>query len=345
MNYRIKFEGLKTLKISILLIICLFSAAHLGMAADGPDEGTFDPGAMINHHIKDAHSWEIYHGLTIYLPVIIYSENQGLEIFSSANFYNENHELVEFNGYVMDHEHISTVDGDHVMDFSITKNVLFLFMNAVLVLLVFFAVARSYKKNAGKAPRGIQSFFEPLIVYIRDEIAKPNIGPKYERYLPYLLTLFFFIWFGNLLGLLPAAANMTGNIAITMLLALFSLIITTFSGNRTYWMHILNPLGDSMHWSAKIPLYAILIPIELIGIFTKPFSLMIRLFANITAGHIIILSILSLTFITQSLLIGAVASVFASVMMLLELFVAILQAYIFTLLSAMYFGQAVQEHH
>ncbi len=345
MNTEVVGSIYKSLIIRILLPFIAFTVSTSLFAADSAKEGTFDPGSMINHHISDAHSWEIFHGFTVHLPVIVYSSEKGLDIFSSSNFYNEDHELVPAMGYVMDHEHITLESGEHVLDFSITKNVLFLFLNAIILLWVFFAVAKGYKKNHGKAPSGIQSFFEPIILYIRDEIVKPNIGPKYDRYLPYLLTLFFFIWFGNLLGLLPAAANLTGNIAITLLLALFSLIITTASGNRTYWMHILDPLGNSMNWFAKIPLYIILLPIEIIGIFTKPFSLMIRLFANITAGHIIILSILSLAFITQSIFIGVLSALFASVMTLLELFVAILQAYVFTLLSAMYFGQAVEEHH
>jgi len=333
------------LKASILTTL-FFLMVSFGTKAGEPQEGNgFDPGSMISHHIADAHSWEIFHGLMVHLPVIVHSSERGLEVFSSANFYNEAHELVSYNGYVMEHEHISLENGEHVLDISITKNVLFLFLNAFLLIAVFGSVARGYKKNAGKAPRGLQSFFEPIIIYIRDEIVKPNIGPKYEKYLPYLLSLFFFIWFGNLLGLLPAAANLTGNIAVTMMLALVSLIITLFSGRKTYWMHILDPLGHSMSWAAKIPLYLILWPIEIIGIFTKPFSLMIRLFANITAGHIIILSILGLTFITQSLLVGVLSAVFASVMNLLELFVALLQAYVFTLLSSMYFGQAVEEHH
>lgn len=316
------------------------------MASGGDDQTEgFDPGEMINHHISDAHSWEIFHGLTVHLPVILYSEEKGLDIFSSSNFYDDNHNVVPYNGYVMDHEHISLQSGGSVLDVSITKNVLFLFINATVLVLVFLSVARGYKKNAGRAPKGIQSFFEPIIVYVRDEIVKPNIGPKYERYLPFLLTIFFFIWFGNLLGLLPAAANLTGNIAVTMTLAVIVLIITLASGNKNYWTHIFDPLGNSMGWSAKIFLYLILWPIEIIGIFTKPFSLMIRLFANITAGHIIILSIISLTFIAQSIAVGVAATLFASVMNMLELFVALLQAYVFTLLSAMYFGQAVEEHH
>ena len=158
-------------------------------------------------------------------------------------------------------------------------------------------------------------------------------------------VLFFFIWFGNLLGLLPGAANMTGNISVTLTLAVMTLVITLFSGRKTYWLHIVDPLGKSMPWAGKILLYIILWPVEIIGIFTKPFSLMIRLFANITAGHILILSIISLAFIFESLSIGVVGALFATVMNMLELFVAVLQAYVFTLLSALYFGQAVEEHH
>lgn len=335
----------KLLKFSALLLVILAVSVSQALASSGDGEEQFDPSEMINHHIMDAHSWEVFQGFAIHLPVIVYSGEKGLDVFSSSNFYNEDHQVVPYNGYVLEHEHITLEGGGHVLDFSITKNVLFLFINAAIMILIFGSVARGYKKNKGKAPRGIQSFFEPIIIYVRDEIVKPNIGPKYEKYLPYLLTLFFFIWFGNLLGLLPAAANLTGNIAVTMLLAVASLVITLASGRKTYWMHILDPLGRSMGWFAKLPLYLILWPIEIIGIFTKPFSLMVRLFANITAGHIIILSILSLTFIAQSIAVGVAATIFASVMNMLELFVALLQAYVFTLLSAMYFGQAVEEHH
>jgi len=328
--------------------LILFLASTMPVLASGghEEEGEkFNPSELINHHISDAHSWEITHGVVIHLPVIVYSEEHGLDVFSSSNFYNENHEVVPYKDYILEHEHIHMANGHHVFDISLTKNVLFLLINSVILLLVFFSVARGYKRNAGSAPRGIQSFFEPIILYVRDEIVKPNIGPKYERYLPFLLTLFFFIWFGNLLGLLPGAANLTGNIAVTLTLATIVLVITLFSGNKVYWSHIFDPLGPGMPWLAKIPLYIILWPIELIGILTKPFSLTIRLFANITAGHIIILSIISLTFIAQSIMVGIGATLFATVMNMLELFVAILQAYVFTLLASMYFGQAVEEHH
>lgn len=338
-----------TLKINTLIFFFAITVPSMAWSASGGAESgkeeIFNPAETINHHISDAHTWEIYHGLTVHLPIILYTEEKGLDVFMSSRFYDEDHHLVAYQGYEMDHEHI-TLNGHHVLDLSITKNVLFLFFDALLLILIFGAVARGYKKNSGKAPKGIQSFFEPLILFIRDDIAKANIGEKkHERFLPFLLTVFFFIWFGNLLGLLPGAANMTGNISITLVLASMTLIFTLISGRKTYWLHIVDPLGKSMPWAGKILLYVILWPVEIIGIFTKPFSLMVRLFANITAGHILILSILSLAFIFKSITIGVVGATFAMAMNLLELFVAILQAYVFTMLSALYFGQAVEEAH
>lgn len=333
------------LKSSILTLMITWFPANFLKASDTIKNEEFNPSEMINHHIGDAHLWEIYHGFTIYLPVIVYSKEKGIDIFSSANFYDEHHKSKVHNGYIMNHGRIMLESGRRVFDFSITKNVLFVFLDAVILVLIFMAVARGYEKNRGHAPKGVQSFFEPIILFVKDDIVKPNIGPKYERFLPYMLTLFFFIWFGNLLGLLPAAANMTGNISVTLVLAALTLVITLFSGKKTYWMHLLNPLGGAMIWPAKILLYLILVPIEIIGIFTKPFSLMVRLFANITAGHIIILSILSLGFMLESVWVGIVGALFATMMTLLELFVAILQAYVFTLLSAMYFGAAMEERH
>ncbi|MEM6641731.1 MAG: F0F1 ATP synthase subunit A [Bacteroidota bacterium] len=347
-------ERRKSISKALIFNVLLFSSCCftplITLASGGDKEADkseeFDPGEMINHHISDSHSWEIFHGFLVHLPVIVYSAENGLDVFSSSNFYNEAHEIVPFNGYKLDHEHITLEDGGHVLDLSITKNVLFMFLDAIILLLIFGAVARGYKKNAGKAPKGIQSFFEPIILFVRDDIAKENIGEKkYEKFMPYLLTVFFFIWCGNLLGLLPGAANMTGNIAVTLTLAVITLLITLFSGRKTYWLHIIDPLGRSMPWGAKILLYLILWPVEIIGIFTKPFSLMVRLFANITAGHILILSIISLAFIFKNIGVGVVGAAFAMVMNLLELFVAVLQAYVFTLLSALYFGQAVEEAH
>ena len=340
-----KLTFLKPLKISGLLLVLTLAIPTMSMGAGGEEKAKYDPGETIGHHISDSHSWEIFHGLTVPLPVIVYSGENGFDVFMSDNFYNEDHELVPYNGYVMEHEHISLESGGHVFDISLTKNVLFILMNTTLILFVFIAVAKGYRKNEGKAPKGIQAFFEPMIVFVRDDIARENIGAKHEKYLPFLLTVFFFIWFGNMIGLLPAAANLTGNIAVTLVLAVITLIITLFSGNKTYWLHIVDPLGKTMSWAGKFFLYLILWPVEILGIFTKPFSLMIRLFANITAGHILILSIIGLGFMMESLVVGVIGALFASVMNLLEVFVALLQAYVFTLLSAMYFGQAVDEHH
>ncbi|QMU26899.1 F0F1 ATP synthase subunit A [Adhaeribacter radiodurans] len=337
------------------LLILLFSFFTLAASAAEPthEDAKFDPGSMITHHITDDYSWHFADNLVLHLPVIVYGKN-GLEVFSSSNFYDEHHQLVPYKGYVLEHGHIyyaneegeplteTTADGKekHVgpLDFSITKNVASLFLSVALLLIIFFTVAGRYKTNRGKAPSGVQSFFEPIILFIRDDIAKPNIGPKYERYLPYLLTIFFFIWFNNLLGLMPGGANLTGNIAVTLVLAVFTLLVTLFSSNKAYWSHIFKTPGVP---AALLP---IMIPIELVGILTKPFSLMVRLFANITAGHIIILSLFSLIFIFKSFAIGPISVAFAIFMNFLELFVALLQAYVFTLLTSMYFGGAIEEH-
>lgn len=336
------FERFKFLKISFLILVFLTTSILPVFASDEADSegGKFSPGDMINHHIMDSHVWEIAHGVVVPLPVIVYSEEKGLDIFSASNFYDDHHNSIPYNGYVMDHDHITLADGGHVLDFSITKNVFFLFINAGLMLLIFFAVARGYKKNAGKAPRGIQSFFEPVIIFVRDEVIRPNIGEKhYQKYVPYLLTLFFFIWFGNILGLLPGAANLTGNIAVTGVLALFTMIITNFSGNKHYWKHIF--------WTPGVPvlLKPIIVPVEIIGIFTKPISLMIRLFVAITAGHIVVLSLLSLTFIFESFAVGIGSAVVVTVINFIELLVASIQAYVFTMFSSLYIGLAVDDGH
>lgn len=329
----------------LLVLLFAFLTVTASFASETAEGGKFEPGPLIQHHIADDYKWEFAHGVDLYLPVILF-DNGSLNVFSSKNFYNENHEVVPYNGYVMNHGHIyradaagnASEDKAGLYDISITKNVASLFISVALLFLIFMTVAGRYKKSAGKAPSGIQSFFEPIIIFVRDEIAKANIGPKYERYMPYLLTVFFFIWFNNLLGLMPGGANLTGNIAVTLVLAVLTLLITVFSGTKSYWGHIFATPGVP-RWLAPI-----MIPVELIGILTKPFSLMVRLFANITAGHIIILSLFSLIFIFESMAVAPLSVAFAIFMFFLELFVALLQAYIFTLLSAMYFGGAVEEH-
>jgi F-type H+-transporting ATPase subunit a len=236
-------------------------------------------------------------------------------------------------------------------DFSITRNVFTMLLTVLILFLVFRSVANSATKTHGHAPKGLQNFIEPFYTFIRDEVAKPNIGPKYEKYMPYLLSAFFFILGLNLIGQIPffpGGANVTGNISITIVLALLTFIISTFSAKKHFWEHTL--------WMPGVPAVLkifILTPIEILGIFLKPFTLLLRLFANITAGHIVILSFVSLIFIfgdagksTNGSIAGIVASVPLSLfMMTLELLVAFLQAFIFTMLSATYIGTAIEEPH
>ena len=332
-----------------------------------PEEG-FNAGEVILHHVLDANEIHIADGLSIPLPMILYTTN-GLDVFNFSKFQNEHHEPVNAytsestgNTYVYHHGHVTQIDQHHneiahagwgvsensFLDLSITKNVAGIFLAVLIMILVFMSAAKAYKKRGVSAPKGLQSFMEVLIMFVRDDVAKPSIGKKYERFMPFLLTLFFFIWIGNMLGLIPflGGLNITGNIAVTMTMALFTFAITTYSANKAYWMHIIMPPGVPL-W-----LLPIMIPIEIIGVFSKPFVLCLRLFANITAGHIIILSFTCLIFIFGASSGAGVAygvsvgSVLFSVFMLtLELLVAFLQAYVFTLLSALYFGMATEEHH
>jgi F-type H+-transporting ATPase subunit a len=308
---------------------------------ESTDEKEFDAGAVILHHVMDDHIWHLFEGHygTIYLPVIAYTSN-GLKVFSSHHFYDEHHNpSVEHEGLKLEHNHIiETSTGKAVLDLSITKNVAMLLINAVLLVVVFLAVAKGYKTNTGKAPKGIQSFFEPIILFVRDEIVKPNIGHHYEKFLPYMLTLFFFILFGNLLGLLPGAGNLTGNIAVTLTLALLTFIITNVNGNKAYWSHIFWTPG------VPLPLRLVILPVEIIGIFTKPISLTIRLFVAITAGHIVLLSLICLTFIFGSIWVGFGSSLIVLFISLIELLVAGIQAYVFTLFTSLYIGMAIADH-
>lgn len=334
----------------VLFFIALFFAGILAfgqeheqaVATDSAAKNeaeSFNASEVILHHVLDDHVWHFWDGHhgTLFLPVIVYSSERGLETFSSRNFYDEHHNIVPYNGYTLEHGHIY-LNGARVFDVSITKNVAMLFITAALLMVVFLAVARGYKKNAGKAPTGIQSFFEPIIVFIRDEIVKPNIGHHYEKYFPYLLTLFFFILFGNLLGLVPGSANLTGNIAVTLTLAVLTFILTNVSGNKAYWGHIFWTPG------VPLPLRIIILPVELIGIFTKPISLTVRLFVAITAGHIVLLSLICLAFIFHSVVVGGVSSLIVLFINLIELLVAGIQAYVFTLFTSLYIGQATADH-
>ncbi|MEX1241239.1 MAG: F0F1 ATP synthase subunit A [Cyclobacteriaceae bacterium] len=325
------------------LVLLLFFSGVVSSSAQAEhereNEEKLNVSELIIHHVLDDHVWHFADGFVLHLPIIVYSAEKGLDVFSSANFYDEHHNIVPYKGYKLEHNHLSLADsGKPVLDISITKNVAMLFINAALLLIIFVSVANAYKRNRGKAPRGLQSFFEPIILFVRDEIAKPNIGHRYERYFPFLLTLFFFILFGNLLGLIPGSGNLTGNIAVTMVLAVMTFLVTNVSGNRNYWSHIF--------WTPGLPfvLRPIILLVEVIGVFTKPISLMIRLFVAITAGHIVLLSLIALTFVFARIWVGLASSLMVLFITLIEILVAAIQAYVFTLFSALYIGMATAEH-
>ncbi len=325
-------------------------------------EEEFKAGEMIIEHIVDAYEWHIISigetHVTLPLPVILYDKGEWM-VFSSSHFH---HGHDSYKGYFISHHEMNSgkivrldESGAEIrptLDMSFTKNVLAIFFSMTILVLVFVSVANTYKKRKGQAPKGLQSFLEPIILFVRDDIAKASIGEKnYEKYLPFLLTIFFFILLNNILGIIPffpGGANVTGNIGVTGVLAAFTFIITTFSGNKNYWTHIFNAPG--VPWWLKIPV-PLMPVVELMGVFTKPFVLMVRLFANISAGHIIILGFISLIFIFGKMSAGlgygvSVVSVGFSIFMdFLELLVAFIQAYVFTLLSALYFGMATEEHH
>jgi F-type H+-transporting ATPase subunit a len=334
--------------------------------AENASQGThqkekFEPGSFIMDHIADSYDWHVFtvgdFHATVPLPVIVHSQNSGFHIFMSSNFH---HGHSDYNGFSIakDGEYrgkvVEMVDGHEVrpFDISMTKNVVAMLISMAILLWVFISVAKAYTTRKGKAPKGMQSLIEPIIIFIRDEVAKPAIGEKkYEKYMPYLLTIFFFIWLNNLMGMvpfLPGGANVTGNITITMVLALFTFVITTINGNKAYWKDIFNTPGVPWWLKFPIPLMPL---VEVMGVFTKPFVLMVRLFANITAGHMIVLAFVSLIFIFGQISPGlgygtsVVSVLFIVFMDMLELLVALIQAYVFTLLSALYFGMATEEHH
>lgn len=315
----------------------------------------FNAGEAILHHIADSHEWHFFSlgdkHLTLSLPVIVYSPARGLSVFSSGHFH---HGEEAYNGYKLEHDKVVAVKEDgsldesvKVYDFSMTKNVVQMLLAVIVLIWIMTAVAKKYTQHgAGKAPSGLQNAIEPIITFVRDDVARPNLGAKYKKYLPYLLTVFFFILVNNIFGLLPGSANVTGNIAFTALLALISFLVILFSTNGHFWGHIFWPPN------VPLPVKLILIPVELMGVFIKPVALMIRLFANMTAGHIVILSFISLIFIFGQMSTVAgwgfspVSIAFSVFIYLIEILVAFIQAFIFTNLTAVFIGQAFEgEHH
>lgn len=351
-----------------IILSCLLILASFNVQAKEPQDGTAavntkeEIKGFVDHHLQDSHYFNFfadaeagtYYGFP--LPVILF--DNGIKIFSAGEF-NHGEDLVTKDGqtyrlyhgkiYKTDAEGtIAYGDSDHAtaehpypttekaLDFSLTKNVVMMLVVGLLMVLIFSSLAKSYSKKA--LPGGAGRLLEPLVLYVRDDIAKPNIGANYRKYMGFLLTVFFFILILNLLGMTPLGINVTGNIAVTMALALVTFFITQFSANKGYWKHIFWMPG------VPVPMKIILMPIEILGMLTKPFALMIRLFANMTAGHVIMMSLLGLIVVFRNWIAGPVFFGFTIFIAVIELLVAFLQAYIFTLLSALYIGMAVEEH-
>jgi F-type H+-transporting ATPase subunit a len=343
----------------IFIGVILLLTSQYTLASDNKEnsEEKFNPVALVMHHIADSHSWVVFNNehfkLEIPLPVILLNEGH-LHFFMSSDFKDEKAIKKGNTFYVLHHNKIYKTDKEgnleynpkgevlnkKPLDLSITKNVASLWISIVILLILFVGIAKKYR-NALTKPRGSQSMMEPLILFVRDDIALEMIGKhKGEKFVPYLLTLFFFIWINNLLGIVPifpGGSNVTGNIAVTAVLAALTLLITNINANKGYWKHIIAPPGVPA-WVAIF-----IVPVEIIGIFTKPFALMMRLFANITAGHIIILSLISIIFIVKSFAFAPVSIALVLFMSLLELLVGFLQAFIFTLLTALFIGMASHE--
>ncbi|TYB78787.1 F0F1 ATP synthase subunit A [Bizionia myxarmorum] len=361
----------KSIKFLVVFVLALTSFSAFAQddtvgnnLIDSPDEIQ----AYIAHHLKDSHDFHLYtnnetgvhYGFP--LPVMVWTSN-GLKAFMSSAFQHDdngtiivdkdNTKLVKYHSKIYELEANATAlsfdDANHptnaskVLDFSITKSVFGMLLTGLLMLLAFGGLARGYKK--GKIiPKGFSRILEPLVIYVRDEIARPNIGEKkYRKFMGFLLTVFFFIWILNMLGLTPLGFNVTGQIAVTACLAIFTMVIYMVSGTKDFWAHTL--------WMPGVPyvLRPILAVIELVGfILIKPFSLLLRLFANITAGHFIVMSLVALM-ITLKASFGPIAStgmslVLALFIMFIEILVAFLQAFIFTMLSSLFIGMAVEEH-
>jgi F-type H+-transporting ATPase subunit a len=385
-------KGVKCLLVAAFSLFCLNSFAQQKGENDQEIENQsqhnekkeqtkkFDANEVIFGHVLDAHQFHFLsykgsdgqlHHVGIPLPVILYSAQKGLSVFSSGKFH---HGEDVYNGYLLvtpeykEHliesgykkadveklrnETIIAVDENSiplqnvkVYDFSLTRNVVQMFIALGLLVWLLLSVAKRYREQgSGKAPKGMQNLIEVLVTFIRDEVGKPNLGHRYQKYMPYLLTVFFFILINNLVALIPGTANVTGNIAFTLVLGVISFVVIIFSSNKHYWGHIFNP---------PVPggVKPIMIPVEILGIFTKPFALIIRLFANMIAGHIIIICLISLIFIFGNLSAGVgwgfspVSIAFTVFIYFIEILVAFIQAYIFANLTAVFVGQAFEGSH
>ncbi|MGB0870459.1 MAG: F0F1 ATP synthase subunit A [Flavobacteriales bacterium] len=366
----IRKVSFKTLILSLLFALPMLSFASKSegnglLAERGSEERKSAVHEFIRHHLKDSHDFHLFSNAetgdhySFPLPVIFFGSN-GLVTFMSSEFHHDDAGKVlvnkgganftKYHGKIYELNAGATAldynDAAHkannaskiTLDLSITKNVFTILLVGVLMLLMFSKLAKGYKNSP--IPTGFGRVLEPLVLYVRDEIARPNIGEKkYKKFMGYLLTVFFFIWILNLLGMTPLGVNVTGNIAVTMCLALFTFIITQINGNKDYWGHIFWMPG------VPVPMKLILAPIEVLGMLTKPFALMLRLFANITAGHVVVMSLVALIFTMKSIVGGMSISILLTLFIsVIELLVAFLQAYIFTMLSSLFIGMAVEEH-
>lgn len=349
--------------ITIFAVLLLFIGLPLKAEDSGGVEHKEDAASVvvehIMHHIADANENHLAtikeagkeeKHISLPLPCIIYNKTTGVwSVFMSSAFHHA--EDGTHDGYKMAEGRVvdaSTGSRDNLIDLSITKNVFNMLLGFLILTVVFFAVKKAYDKRPRQAPRGLQGFIEPFIVFLVEEIAEPNIGKQYPKYLPYLVTVFFFILINNLLGLIPflGSINSSGNISFTLVLSVCTLILVNINGNKHYWQHIFAMPG--------VPKWVLLIltPVEIMGVLLKPAVLMLRLFGNITGGHITVMAIAGLIFIMGNLGAsvggattgGLIAFPILLFVNALELFVAFLQAYVFTLLTAIYIGSAIEEH-
>lgn len=349
------------MKRTLSFLITLFALSLSIMAMEESNDSIqtqekegFDAAELIIHHISDAHVWEIVSwgegenktNIEIPLPIILINKG-AIHCFLYSRF-DPHTNIAQSNGsyFLYHHGEIYNTDAEGNMtntkpwDLSLTRNVLSMWISVLFLIWLFLSIAKKYKGEVS-SPSGMQSLLEPIILFVKEDIVEEQIGAKKgEKYVPYLLTVFFFIWINNLIGLVPffpGGSNLTGNISVTLVLSALTLLITSFSGSKSYWKHTFTAPG------VPVLVKFILVPVEIISLFTKPFALMIRLLANITAGHIIILSLISIIFILNTVYVSPVSVLLSLVMFILELLVAVLQAYIFTLLSALFIGMAVAD--
>lgn len=352
---------LKSLKYLLVAVFAGFLtiSSLVVIAQDPHDSGTnehagapekYEPAKNIIEHVKDGHEFHFFSigdfHATIHLPVILYAPGKGFTFFSSSRF--GHHGTEEYNGFKMEEGKIVATDGSKVYDFSMTRNVVQMILALVLLVLLMRGIAKKYKSGVGvtTAPKGWQNAVEPIITFLRDDVAKPNLGKNWQKYFPYLLTVFFFILINAFVGMIPSSANVAGNTAFTLVLGVISLIVIIASTNSHFWAHIFWPPG------VPILVKLILIPVELAGVLIiKPGALIIRLFANMIAGHIIILSFISLIFIFGSMnkvagwSFSPISVLFTVFIYLIEVLVIFIQAYIFTNLTAVFIGQSFEGGH